>query len=114
MLAKLLRKFTPCEQNGGDEKSELSTGTVKWFGETYYLDNDYKHENKRIYSYGFIKPHGREYEDVYFHYTEIVGNTHKHGHRIIKKNKIVSFELCQGPKGLYAKNVRKLGKEQKL
>jgi cold shock CspA family protein len=51
---------------------------------------------------------------VYFHYTEIVGNDRKHGHKIIEKNEIVSFELFQGSKGPYAKNVRKLGKEQKL
>jgi CspA family cold shock protein len=63
-------------------------GTVKWF-------NDSK-------GYGFITTD--EGEDVFVHYTAIVGQ----GFKTLSENQRVTFDLKQGPKGPQADNVMKI------
>ena len=63
-------------------------GTVKWF-------NDSK-------GFGFITTD--DGEDIFVHYTEIVGD----GFRSLAENQRVSFEVQQGPKGPNAVSVTKL------
>jgi cold shock protein len=65
------------------------TGRVKWF-------NDAK-------GYGFIQR--EEGPDLFVHYTNIVGQ----GFRSLKENDEVEFEVNEGPKGLQAVNVSRLG-----
>jgi CspA family cold shock protein len=67
----------------------VATGTVKWF-------NSEK-------GYGFIAQ--KEGADVFVHYSAIVGG----GYRNLEENEQVEFEVTQGPKGLQAANVRRLG-----
>ncbi|HZY66893.1 MAG: cold-shock protein [Actinomycetota bacterium] len=61
-------------------------GTVKWF-------NDEK-------GYGFISPDDGS-EDVFVHYTGIVGN----GFKSLEEGSKVTYEVTQGRKGLQAENV---------
>jgi CspA family cold shock protein len=65
------------------------TGRVKWF-------NDAK-------GYGFIQR--EEGPDLFVHYTNIVGQ----GFRTLKENDEVEFEVNEGPKGLQAVNVTRVG-----
>jgi CspA family cold shock protein len=65
------------------------TGRVKWF-------NDAK-------GYGFIQR--EEGADLFVHYTNIEGQ----GFRSLKENDEVEFEVNEGPKGLQAMNVTKVG-----
>lgn len=65
------------------------TGRVKWF-------NDAK-------GYGFIQR--EEGPDLFVHYTNIVGQ----GFRSLKENDEVEFEVNEGPKGLQAVNVTRVG-----
>jgi CspA family cold shock protein len=62
---------------------------VKWF-------NDAK-------GYGFIARD--EGPDVFVHYTSIQGE----GFKSLAEGQQVEFDLLEGPKGLQAANVRKLG-----
>jgi CspA family cold shock protein len=63
-------------------------GTVKWF-------NDSK-------GYGFIvREHG---PDLFVHHADIVAE----GFRTLAEGDRVSFDVAEGPKGLQAKNVRKV------
>ena len=63
-------------------------GTVKWF--------------KEEKGYGFIaREHGA---DVFVHYKTILGEP-----QTLVDGERVEFEIVEGPKGLQAKNVRKLG-----
>jgi CspA family cold shock protein len=64
----------------------MSTGTVKWF------------DNKK--GYGFIAQEGGE--DVFVHYSNIVGD----GFKTLEEGTPVSFDVIQGEKGLKAQNVR--------
>ncbi|HOJ52521.1 MAG TPA: cold-shock protein [Syntrophales bacterium] len=63
-------------------------GTVKWF-------NDAK-------GFGFIQQDGGK--DVFVHHTAIQGN----GFKSLSEGDRVTFEVVSSPKGLSAKNVRKL------
>ena len=67
----------------------MATGTVKWF-------NSEK-------GYGFISQESGP--DVFVHFSAIEGN----GYRNLEENEKVEFEVNQGPKGLQAANVRRLG-----
>lgn len=69
----------------------MYTGKVKWF-------NDAK-------GYGFITHiDGR---DVFVHYSSIEGD----GFRTLNQGQEVEYEAEEGPKGLHANAVRKLGSE---
>jgi CspA family cold shock protein len=70
------------------EETNMPTGNVKWF------------DPKK--GFGFIIGEGGQ--DVFVHYTTIVGE----GFRCLKDDDIVDYELVQGPKGLLARNVRRL------
>jgi CspA family cold shock protein len=65
----------------------MPTGKVKWF------------DPKK--GYGFII--GDEGQDVFVHYTSIVGD----GFRALKDGEMVSYELIKGEKGYQARNVAK-------
>ena len=63
----------------------MPTGKVKWF------------DPKK--GYGFII--GEEGQDVFVHYTSIVGD----GFRALKDGESVDYELVEGEKGYQARNV---------
>ena len=65
--------------------SERVTGTVKWF-------NGSK-------GYGFIQ--GDQGEDVFVHYSSILGE----GYRTLEEGQRVEFEVVVGDKGPQAQNV---------
>lgn len=66
----------------------MITGAVKWF------------DAKK--GFGFIlSPKG---EDVFVHYTSIVGD----GFRALRDGEQVEYELVEGAKGLSAKQVRRI------
>ncbi len=67
-------------------------GTVKWF------NNDK--------GYGFIKRESGE--DVFVHHSAI----QQAGYRTLNEGEKVEFDVKQGPKGLQAENVRRVGDEQ--
>jgi len=71
------------------EGRTVAQGKVKWF-------NSQK-------GYGFITTD--EGEDVFVHYSAIAGS----GFRTLDEGQRVSFEVTQGPKGLQAANVAKVG-----
>jgi CspA family cold shock protein len=71
-----------------NKECSMATGTVKWFNETK--------------GFGFITQEGGE--DVFVHYTAIVGE----GFRTLKEGARVQFEVERGPKGLQAKNVKQI------
>jgi CspA family cold shock protein len=73
----------------GKEGLPVATGTVKWF-------NSEK-------GYGFISQESGP--DVFVHFSAIDGN----GYRNLEENEKVEFEVNQGPKGLQAANVRRIG-----
>ena len=70
--------------------SALETGTVKWF-------NDAK-------GYGFIARESGD--DVFVHFSAIVDQG---GFRSLAEGDKVEFNVEQGPKGLTATNVSKVG-----
>ena len=67
----------------------MVNGTVKFF-----------HDKK---GWGFIERDGKE--DVFVHYADIVGD----GHRTLDKGENVQFDVTDGPKGVKASNVVRLG-----
>jgi CspA family cold shock protein len=75
----------------GQERRDcfMATGTVKWF-------NSEK-------GYGFISQETGP--DVFVHFSAIEGS----GYRNLEENDKVEFEVNQGPKGLQAANVKRLG-----
>ena len=69
--------------------SGQESGKVKWF-------NDSK-------GYGFIER--SEGDDVFVHFSAVVGD----GFRTLTEGEAVNFEVVEGPKGLQAANVTRLG-----
>jgi len=67
----------------------MSTGTVKWFNEGK--------------GFGFITPDGGG-KDVFVHFSAIQGD----GHKTLRENQKVSFDVTMGPKGNQASNIRTL------
>jgi CspA family cold shock protein len=67
----------------------MTTGIVKWF-------NDGK-------GFGFITPDGGG-KDVFAHFSAIQGD----GHKSLRENQKVSFDVTTGPKGQQAANIRAL------
>jgi CspA family cold shock protein len=67
----------------------MVVGKVKWFNESK--------------GYGFIQQEENE-RDIFVHYSDIEGE----GFRTLSEGDSVEFEPVEGPKGLQAKNVRKL------
>ena len=71
--------------------SERVTGTVKWF-------NNAK-------GFGFITRGEENPEDVFVHFRSIQGD----GYRTLNEGQEVEFTVVEGPKGLQAEDVSKLG-----
>lgn len=65
----------------------MATGIVKWF-------NNAK-------GFGFVSP-DEGGEDVFAHFSAI----EMEGYKSLKQGQKVIFEVTQGPKGLYAQNIR--------
>ena len=72
-----------------DRSNKMSTGSVKWF-------NDAK-------GFGFITPDGGG-KDVFAHVSAIEGD----GHKSLRENQKVSFDVTTGPKGDQAANIKSL------
>ena len=69
--------------------SERITGTVKWFNSSK--------------GYGFIAR--QDGPDVFVHYSAIRGQ----GFRNLEEGEAVEFSIVEGPKGLQAADVEKMG-----
>jgi CspA family cold shock protein len=69
--------------------SNMGTGSVKWF-------NDAK-------GFGFITPDDGG-KDLFAHFSAIQGD----GHKSLRENQKVSFEVTTGPKGDQASNIKPL------
>lgn len=71
----------------------MATGTVKWF-------NNAK-------GYGFIRPDNGG-DDIFAHYSTI----EMEGYKSLKAGQEVSFDTCEGPKGLHALDISPVGAEK--
>ncbi len=67
----------------------MAQGTVKWFSEEK--------------GYGFITPDEGS-EDLFVHYSGIVGN----GYKSLEEGEKVTYEVTQGRKGMQAENVSRV------
>ncbi|MFC1491519.1 cold-shock protein [Nitrospinota bacterium] len=67
----------------------MATGTVKWFSDAK--------------GYGFISR--EDGDDVFVHHSAIMGE----GFKSLEEGDEVSLEIVQGPKGLQAEKVAKVG-----
>jgi CspA family cold shock protein len=67
----------------------MVTGTVKWFSDDK--------------GFGFISPDGGG-KDLFAHFSAIEAN----GHRTLRENQKVSFNVTTGPKGEQATNIKTL------
>lgn len=65
----------------------MAKGTVKWFS------------NTRGYGFILLDESG---DDVFAHFSAIT----KDGYKTLKKGQKVEFELTEGPKGLFAANIK--------
>ncbi|HFD92193.1 MAG TPA: cold-shock protein [Gammaproteobacteria bacterium] len=65
----------------------MATGVVKWF-------NNAK-------GFGFVSPDGGG-DDVFAHFSAIA----MEGYKSLKQGQKVEFDISEGPKGLYAANIR--------
>jgi CspA family cold shock protein len=74
---------------GASVMAERKQGSVKWFNSTK--------------GFGFISQEGGE--DVFVHFQAIVGD----GYKTLNENDKVEFSVTQGPKGLQAAEVKKIG-----
>jgi CspA family cold shock protein len=68
------------------QEHDMSTGSVKWF-------NDGK-------GFGFITPESGG-KDLFAHFSAIQGG----GHKTLRENQRVSFDVTAGPKGDQAVNI---------
>ena len=66
----------------------MDTGTVKWFNASK--------------GYGFITPDGKNKQDVFVHFPQIVGD----GYRQLTEGQRVEFEIVEGAKGFQAEGVK--------
>ena len=69
----------------------MATGTIKWF-------NDSK-------GFGFINPDD-DSGDIFVHYSTITGQS---GRRTLLEGERVEYEAMEGPKGIHATNVSRVG-----
>ena len=70
----------------------MATGTVKWF-------NNAK-------GYGFIRPDNGG-DDIFAHYSTIDMD----GYKSLKAGQEVTFETCEGPKGLHAQAINTVAQD---
>lgn len=73
----------------------MATGTVKWF-------NNAK-------GYGFIRPK-QGGDDIFAHYSTI----EMEGYKSLKAGQEVSYDTCEGPKGLHALDISPVPKENSI
>ena len=71
----------------------MATGAVKWFSNAK--------------GFGFISP-DEGGEDVFAHFSEIS----MEGYKSLKGGQKVEFEITEGPKGLFAANIRPSQEQQ--
>lgn len=84
-------RIRPTARKGMQIGNPMTTGVVKWF-------NDEK-------GYGFITPDDGS-ADVFAHFSNIVQDG---GRRSLFEDEKVEFEITQGPKGLQADNITRIG-----
>jgi CspA family cold shock protein len=82
----LLVKFLICDLYYTLRKVKMAEGTVKWFDSAK--------------GYGFITPDEGD-KDLFAHHTNIQGT----GHKSLKENQRVTFDVEDGAKGPQATNI---------